>query len=193
MTIEKFEEIPAYFEANKDNEQIKAFLTGLSKPTLEGIQKFVADDEKAKGWLDSEKDKHLNKGLETWKSNNLQKSIDDEIKKRFPEADPKDTEIAKLKADFEKMQKDALTKDLTNKALKTITEKKLPADLVDYFVGQDEDSTNKNLEKFITAMAAHDEAIKTELLKDNSYTPPGGGGGVGGDEKMRAEISKYFK
>lgn len=38
---------------------------------------------KEKKWFDSVKDKHFNKALETWKSNNLTKLIDDEVKKKF--------------------------------------------------------------------------------------------------------------
>ncbi len=43
------------------------------------MQTFFTQNEDGKRWLDSERDKHLNKGLDTWKANNLQKEIDKKI------------------------------------------------------------------------------------------------------------------
>lgn len=186
-------EVQSYFEQNKDSEDVKAFVNGLNPVTTDRVKSLVNEDKDLKSWFDSERDKHLSKGLETFKTNNLNKIVDEEVKKRFPEADPKDVELNKLKAEFEAMKKESTRKELTNKALKTAQEKKLPTDLIDYFVGQDEDITNKNLEKLIATMAAHDEAIKLEFAKGNSYTPPADKGNVSDAEKLRAEVSKYMK
>lgn len=96
--------------------------------------------------MDSEKDKYNSKALDTWKDNNLQSLIDEKIKELYPEDDPKDLELKKLQQEMENMKKETFKKELTNKALKIATEKGLPTDLVDYFIGQDEEATNKNLE-----------------------------------------------
>ena len=79
---------------------------------------------------------------------------------------------------MENMKKEALKKELTNKALKIATEKGLPTDLVDYFIGQDEETTNKNLETLEKVFTNKLETTVKERLKDNSYTPPSGGDGV---------------
>jgi hypothetical protein len=83
----------------KDSELAKKF------GSLDVFKEKIKSDKEFKAYLDSEEDKHYSKALETWKTNNLQGLIDEEIKKRFPEKDPKDTELAKLKAEMEKMQK----------------------------------------------------------------------------------------
>lgn len=142
---------------------------------LEAVKEKVKSDKDFKSWLDSEKDKHLQKGIETFKGNNLQKLVEEEYKKQHPEADPKDSELAKMRKQLEDMQKEAVRKDLTNKAIKIATEKKLPVELVDFIVGENEESTNKNLETLTTIFTKYSENIKTELLKNNSYVPPGGG------------------
>lgn len=174
MAIENIEEVKTYFEANKDKDEVKAFVSGLNPVTVDKVKSLVDTDKDLKSWLDSEKDKHSSKSLETWKTNNLQKLIDEEVKKRHPDADPKDSEIANLKAQFEKMQKEAAKKDITNNALKLAQEKKLPIELIDFLIADDEQTTQKNLEKLADVFAKHDEAIKTELLKGNSYVPPTG-------------------
>lgn len=175
MAIENFDEVKKYFETNKDNDEVKTFVGGLNPVTADKVKSLVDTDKDLKSWLDSEKDKHSGKSLETWKTNNLQKLIDEEVKKRYPDADPKDSEIATLKAQFEQMQKEATKKDLTNMALKFAQEKKLPTELIEFFVTNDDETTKKNLDNFSTVLSKHDETLKASLLKDMSYTPPKGG------------------
>ncbi|MCH3962684.1 MAG: DUF4355 domain-containing protein [Clostridium sp.] len=160
--------------------------------TLDTFKEKIESDPNFKSFIDSEKDKHLQKGIDTFKTNNLQKLVDEEYKKQHPEADPKDTEIAKLKKQFEDMQKESLKKDLTNKALKIMTEKKLPADLVSFIVGADEDTTNKNLETLEKVFNSHDEAIKTEILKDGTYKPGGQGGAKPTEDSVKGQINSIF-
>lgn len=171
MSLEQIKEL---IEQNKENEDVKAYLQGLNPLTVEGVNNFISQNEDAKKWLDSEKDKHYNKAFETWKSNNLEKLLDEEIKKRFPEKDVKDIELEKLKVELEKIKSDATRKELTNKALLVADEKKLPKDLVEYFIGNDEETTNKNLEALESVFSKHIETLVQERLKTNSYTPPKG-------------------
>lgn len=159
--------------------------------TLDAFKSKLESDAGFKSFMDSEKDKHSKKSFETWKQNNLQKLVDEEYKKQHPDADPKDTEIAKLKKQFEDMQKESLKKDLTNKALKEMTEKKLPADLVNFIVGDDEDTTNKNLKTLTEVLSKHDEALKTEILK-STYKPGGQGGAEPSEEAVQAQVNSIF-
>lgn len=172
------QEVKQFLEENKDNEEVKTYLNSFKvEATLEVFKEKFNSDKDFKAFLDSEKDKHSSKSLETWKSNNLSKLIDEEVKKRFPEQDPKDAELAKLKAEMEQMKQDTLRKELTNKALKVATDKKLPLKLVDYFIGNDEESTTKNLEALEAVFNEKLETMVQDRIKDNSYVPPTSGGG----------------
>lgn len=170
------QEIKKYFEENKDNEEVKSYLQGLNALTVEGVEKYLSENSDAKKWLDSIKDKHYNKAFETWKSNNWERELEAEIKKRFPEKDPKDTELAKLQQEIEKMKQEKLHEVLKNKALSYATEKKLPVNLVDYFLGADEEGTIKNLDALGAVFNAHIQNQVEERLKSNTYTPPKGDG-----------------
>lgn len=173
MAIENFNDVKEYLTQNVENEEVKAYLNSFKvEPTLEVFKEKIKTDKEFKAFLDSEKDRHSSKSLETWKTNNLNTLIDDEVKKRFPEQDKKDIEIANLKAQFEQMQKESLRKDLTNKAIKLATDKKLPIELVDYLIGQDEESTIANIEKLESVFSSSVETLVEERLKTNSYTPP---------------------
>lgn len=159
--------------------------------TLDVFKSKVESDPTFKSFLDSEKDKHSTKSLETWKTNNLQKLIDEAVAKANPQETPEQKKIRELEERIEKSDKESKHKDLTNMALKTMTDKKLPADLVNFIVGQDEDSTNKNLEALEKVFASHDEAIKTEILKGGTYKP-GGQGGQPTEEATQAAINAAF-
>lgn len=143
--------------------------------TLDAFKDKVANDKDFIAFMNSEKDKHSKKAFDTWKTNNLQKLVDEEYKKQHPEADPKDTEMAELKRKIEQMEKEKQKDKSTNKALKFATEKKLPAELVDFVVSEDEATTMANLEKLASIFSSHDSALKAEILKDNTYIPPKGG------------------
>jgi len=196
----KKSELIELLKSNKDDEDIDEILKNAepvkalanSGLTLDAFKTKLESDAEFKSFMDSEKDKHLQKGIDTFKTNNLQKIVDEEYKKQHPEADPKDTEIAKLKKQFEDMQKEATKKELTNKALKIATEKKLPAELVDYFVGADEDTTTKNLDKLADIFSKHDEAIKTEILKDGTYKPGGQGSAKPTEDSVKGQINSIF-
>ena len=97
--------------------------------TLDAFKNKVENDKDFKAYMDSEKDKHSKKAFETWKTNNLQKLIDDEYYKKHPEDKPKDPLLVKALEDAKKaneradqLEKENLRKDLTSKALKTMTE-----------------------------------------------------------------------
>ena len=172
-------ELLKLIESIEDNGEVDGILATSELATkfggLDVFKQKVNTDKDFKSFVDSLKDQHLNKGLETWKTNHLQSLIDEKIKELYPEDDPKDTELVKLKQEMENMKKEKIKEQLTNKALKTATEKGLPTDLVDYFIGQDEETTNKNLETLEKVFTDKLETTVKERLKDNSYTPPSGG------------------
>lgn len=167
----EFNDVKEFIESNKDNEEVQGYISGLSEITTDRVEEFL-NNEDGKKLLQPKLDSYFTKGLDTWKGNNLETLIDEEIKARFPEKDVKDVELEKVKAELEKIKADANRKELTNKALLIADEKKLPKDLVDYFIGEDEKATIENLEKLEGVFGQHIEKIVDERLKGNSYEPP---------------------
>ena len=186
-----FEEVKAFLEseAGKTSE-VTSYLQGLVPVTVTSVENFVSTPD-GKSWLDSAKDKHLQKGLETWKANNMQSLLDAEIKKRFPEQDPKDLEMEKLKNEIEQMKLSKEKETLTNKAMKLASEKGLPLDLVSFFIGADEDSTNANLKALEATYNASVQKGLEARLKTDGYTPPAGG--EGGKFLEDLSMDEYIK
>jgi len=171
MTLE---EIKAYLETNKENSDVKAYLDSFKvQPTLEVFKSKLGEPD-FKSFMDSEKDKHLTKGIETFKTNNLDALVTAKIKELYPDTDPKDKAIADMKAELAAMKAEGLRKERVNVALKIATEKKLPVEIIDYFIGQDEETTINNLTVLEKVFSPHVEALVAERMKP-TYVPPSGG------------------
>ena len=97
-----FEEVKQYIEENKNSEELKVYLQGFT--TVEGVQKFLIDNEDGRRFFDSEKNKHLTKGLDTWKANNLQKEIDKKISALYPDESAEQKQFRELNAKIEKIR-----------------------------------------------------------------------------------------
>ena len=166
------EEIKNFINDNKESEEVKTYLQDFNKVSVEGIENYVTEDEEGKKWFDSIKDKHFNKALETWKSNNLTKLIDDEVKKKFPSKDEKDIEVENLKVEIEKMKQEKLHEALTSKAIKIASDKNLPLNLVDFFIAQDEEATVNNLKVLEESFNKEVQKAVEKRLKNEGYNPP---------------------
>jgi hypothetical protein len=158
------EEIKRFFEEQKDNEDVKSYLQGLSQVTPDGVSAFL-DSEDGKKLLQPKLDSYFTKGLETWKSNNLKKIIDEELKKQNPPSNPLEQKLRDL-------ERQILLKDLKAQALNVATEQKLPVKLVDFFVGEDEESTLANLKTFQEVFSTHINERVQEQLKSGGINPP---------------------
>lgn len=166
------EEVKNFINDNEESEDVKTYLQDLNKVNVEGIEHYVTEDEEGKKWFDSVKDKHFNKALDTWKTNNLTKLIDDEVKKKFPSKDEKDIEVENLKVEIEKMKQEKLHEALTSKAIKIASDKNLPLNLVDFFIAQDEEATVNNLKILEESFNKEVQKAVEKRLKNEGYNPP---------------------
>ena len=163
-------EVTAYLDTNKDTEEIKNYIGGLNPVTTDRANAFL-NTEDGKKLLQPKLDTYHNKSLESWKTNNVTKLVDEEVKKRFPDADPRDTALNTLKAELAQMKAEGQHKELTIKASKMMQEKKLPMELLDLLIGTDEAVTTANLTALETVFKSHVEALVAERLK-GGYVPP---------------------
>lgn len=153
------QEVKTYLETNSQDAAVVEYLSELKKPTAEVVNSYLDSQEGVK-LLQPRLDSHFSKGLQTWKDNNLTKLIDEEVAKRNPGETPEQKEIRELKAQLEQDKAERLKEKLTNVAMKKADELGLPLDLVQHFIGTDEDSTNSNLENFNSAFQT---ALQTQV------------------------------
>jgi len=173
-----FDELKQFLESEAGKaSEVTTYLQGLNPLTVSKMQEYIEKAPEAKSWLDSVKDKHLQKGLETWKTNNLESLIDAEVKKKFPQKDEKEIELDKLRAEIDQMKQEKLKESMTNKAMKMASEKNLPIELVGFFIGRDEQETTDNLKVMEDIYNSSVQKTLELRLKGEGYVPPKDTGG----------------
>jgi len=178
-------------EENKGSDEVKAYLQGLI--SVEGAQKFFTQNEDGQRWFDSERDKHLNKGLETWKANNLQKEIDKRISELYPEETEEKKQLRELNAKIEKMEAEKQREVLKNKALTIAADKKLPINkVIDLILGSDKESTVSNISRFEEIFSSSVQTAVEERLKSTGYTPPNNGGQNTQPKNLNDALKNYY-
>lgn len=170
MTLE---EIKAWLEANKGNSDVQAYLGELSTPTVEGVEGFLDTPEGLKV-LQPRLDANFTKGLNTWKEKNLDKLVDEEVRKRNPAKTPEQIELENLRQELENQRNEAKREKLMNAAMKQATEKGLPTSILQFLLGEDEESTLKNLSLFETDFEAAKQKAVDEKFKAGGREIPGG-------------------
>ncbi|OMP29422.1 DUF4355 domain-containing protein [Bacillus sp. I-2] len=171
------EEIKQFLEQNKENEEVKAFVGELSAVSADKVKGFL-ETEEGKKLLQPRLDQHFTKGLATWKDNNLEKIVEEEVSKRNPSKTPEQIEVEKLRKEIEAEKAARNRETLVNKALKAADEKKLPKDVIDFFIGENEDSTLENLSKLEESFnAAVQAAVDVKFKESGREIERGNGAG----------------
>lgn len=173
MNLEK---VKQFLEDNKDNEEVKMFLEELRRPTREDVEGFLETDEGRK-LLQPRLDQYFTKGLNTWKEKNLEKLVEERVKELYPEETEEQKRIRALEKKIEEAERRERQKELLNKAILAATEKGLPTDMVQFFVGEDEDTTLSNLNMFEEKYKAAVQKAVDEKFKANGTEFKEGGTG----------------
>ena len=148
MTLE---EIKAWLEENKGNEEVTAYLKELKTVSKDDVEGFLETAE-GKKLLQPKLDKNFTKGLETWKEKNLDTLVEEKHREMNPEETEEQKRIRLLEQKLEDSEKKSNREALRNKAINLADEKGLPKKLVDRFIGDDEETTVNNLTDFETAL-----------------------------------------
>lgn len=163
--IEKLKELVE----SGDKASIDTYLyKAIEKEDVALVQKVNTDVRSA---IDSEKDTHANKHLETWKANHLDMLVEEEVKKRNPEKTPEQIEIEKLRAEIAAERKEREREALKTSALETLTKESLPTDLLEKLIGDDADTTTSNVELFKSVVEKVKQSTLDSVYGENGGTP----------------------
>lgn len=190
----KFQDVKTFLETQKENAEVKRYLDELKKPNPEIVSAFL-ETEEGKKFIQPRLDKYFTKGLETWKEKTLPEIIEAEIKKRFPAETEEQKRIRKLEEELNKEKQARMRELLRNKAHSLMIAKKLPIELADFFIGNDETSTEENISKLEKVWT---EEIKksVEAVFRNGGRAPEQGAGTPPDIDtliLKAESEKNWK
>lgn len=172
--IENFNEIQEYLTTNSESDEVKSYLQGFKSLDLDGVKSFLESDEDGKGYLQSFTDSKVTKGIDSWKTNNLNKLVEAELLKRNPKLTPEQLEVENLRKEIETIKSEKTRAEMTAKYKDVLNEKKIPSTLTNFLLGDDEDVTSANITIFEESMKSYIDAMVEERIKRGSYTPPRG-------------------
>ena len=160
MSIENFSEVQDYITANGEKEEVSNYIKGFNKIDLDGAKNFLETNEEGKSYFDT----RVGKGIETFKTNNLQKLIDAEMLKKNPSLTPQELKIQELEQKFTDMEKSKTKVEQMSKYKDILQQKKIPSNMVDFLINDDETVTNANISLFEDGMKSYiEEAIKAKF------------------------------
>lgn len=171
-------EIREFMDSNKDTDDVREF----KKSLMPNFDELLQDDEFKKS-LESYADSRVSKAVDTYKTKTLPQAVEEAAKKRVEAMNQKTPEqikyeelerkVLESEARSQKIEREKLIEANKNIALKFSAEKKLPTDVLDFFVSDEEEVTKKNLNLFSTMMENHDTNIKQEFMSGNNTKIPG--------------------
>lgn len=173
-------ELLALINEADDNADIDEIIlsNGFAKPItdVEGLNKLLESDKSLQGLFD----KKVTTGIENFKKNGMQKIIEAEVLKRTGKNEtPEQKEIRELKERLDKADKEKAKAEMISKYKDVLTEKKIPSNMIDFLLAEDDETTGANIELFENSMKQYIETGIKAKLGDSEYTPPTGGGNVG--------------
>ena len=130
-----------------------------------------------KSYLDSIKDKHFDKALETWKTNNLQTIINNEVLKATgKKKTPEQLRIEELENSVKEQREKAERAEKISKYKDVLAEKNIPGEMIDYFLTDNDETTNTRIDNFVTYVDGLVSSSVKEKMAGSTYAPPGDNG-----------------
>lgn len=176
----KKNELLALLNEIEDDAEIDEIIlgNGFAKPItdLDGLNSLLSGNKELQGLFD----KKVTAGIETFKKGGMQKLIEAEVLKRTGKNEtPEQKEIRELKERLDKADQERAKAEMVAKYKDVFNEKKIPSTMLDFLLGEDEETTGANIELFENSMKQYIEAGIKVKLGASEYTPPTGGGNVG--------------
>lgn len=168
--IENIEDEGSIDEVLSESDFAKSLQSGSL--TLDAFKGKLTEPD-FKSFLDSTKDTHFQKALETWKQNNLQKLIDAEMLKKNPSLTPEQLKIEELTKEFEKERSQRQLSEQKSKLKDELRDKNVDPRIVDLLIDSDETVTKANIQLYLDANKNYVQKEVENRLKEGQYTPPG--------------------
>lgn len=167
------EKVLAFLKEKEASEDVVDFVKGLKTVSTETVKDYLENNEEGKKLLNTLTDQRVTKGIETFKTNNLQKLLDEEIAKKFPDETEDAKKQRQLIERLSNLENEIKKKDLLTSAIKKAGEKGLPLAVIERLLGDDEETTEKNLNLFETEFKKAIEAQVNEKFKAGGRDIPG--------------------
>lgn len=180
--LEKLKDIADDADINETILSIEDFAKSskfdTNKLTIEDFKNVLANNKEIKAYytsaLDSGISKAVNSHDEKFKKEKLPGIIESEIKKRSNEGKSEtEIQLQEMKEQLEKMKAEKLKADMSAKYTKVLSEKGLSAELIDFVLGADDETTTANIDKINSIIGNVANSRVKEKIGESSYKQEG--------------------
>ena len=184
MDLKEFKE---FYNANKENDEIKSFLNGE-------LQNYMSSDEGLK-IIQPVLDSHGSKVVESFKKKGMEKELEKRIeaeRERLklelnPPSNPLESKLAELEAKLNKSENEKIMLDVKSKALKELKYPELESLLS---VSTDEESTLNNVKTINESIGGIIDKALESKLKAGARVPGGANSGTPQGFFTQEQVSK---
>lgn len=186
--LELLKEIPddgEVLDSLKGIEGLANSSVDYNKLTIEDYKNILENNKEIKGYWTSEKDSVISKAIDShdkkFMAEKLPKLVEDELKKKSNEGlTEEQIQLKELQKQIETMKFEKQRAELSSKYSKTLAEKKLPSDLIDFVLSDNEEVINSNITKFEDMMKSYVDGQVNERLKGSPKPPKSSSNNLGG-------------
>lgn len=147
--------------------------------TLDDVKRFLTEGE-GKNWLQSEKDSHFTKSLNTWKTNNLQSIVQAELDKLNPDLSPEAKKIRELEKKVNEAEAKRNAEEIRNYAIVKLTEKSIDPKFVSFLSGETKEEVESKIGELEALIKTTLDNHAKSILKQGGRIPPKGEPGKDG-------------
>jgi hypothetical protein len=148
-------------ELENGNKEVLEYINTLKDKDLESRVSDFLETDAGQKLLQPRLDRHAEKHMQSWKKNNLEKLVNEELEKISPPKDSKELEISNLKKEIEKMQNEVSISNKLNEVRKALRNDNIPEGLAEFIVDLSDDVVSKRLDIVSTSF----EEYKSTVLK----------------------------
>ncbi|MBY6816462.1 DUF4355 domain-containing protein [Clostridium botulinum] len=174
-------EIQEFLNTNKENEEVKDLIKSFQTPITREVVETWCQDGDGRSWLDRNCDIYSSKAVNTAREKAIAKFKEEELpnilkEKSNEDKTPEQVQLEELQKQIEQIKSEKFKSDMTTKFTKDLAEKGLPIDLINFALGKDEETTQKNIESLTGILNGYvtntvDKNVK-ERLGQSADVPP---------------------
>lgn len=171
-------EVKAFFEANKENDEVRALAGELASGQRDTIIKSYMETEDFKKAVQSRSDSIVANKIrdlqDKWEKEDLPKRLDDEIRKKYPPKTETEKRLEELEAKLKASERDTTLARMKEIALGKIAEADQDIDAVvasRFVLGDNEDVVKANVEDFLKVVKGYGIKQVEKILKERGYVP----------------------
>ncbi|NFN94924.1 DUF4355 domain-containing protein [Clostridium botulinum] len=174
-------EIQEFLNTNKENEEVKDLIKSFQTPITREVVETWCQNGDGRSWLDRNCDIYSSKAVNTareksiakFKEEELPNILETELKKKSNDGLTEDQiALKEMQKQIEEMKAEKIKAENVAKYTKVLGEKKLPTELVDYILADDEEIINKNIDFFSNLITNSVNSSVKERLNNLDETPP---------------------